>query len=92
MKHATHKEHLTRLRRIEGQVQGLSRMIEEERYCIDILTQIRAVQAALRKVELKVLEDHVQHCVTAAAESGKTKERDAKLSELFDAIERFGPR
>lgn len=91
MKHATHKTQLDGLRRIHGQVAGLTRMVEEERYCGDILTQIRAVQAALRRVELQVLEQHIGHCVTGAAESGDRKERDAKLGELFEILERFAP-
>jgi CsoR family transcriptional regulator, copper-sensing transcriptional repressor len=70
-----------RLRRIEGQVRGLQRMIDEERYCIDVLTQIAAVNAALDSVALKVLEDHVAHCVR---EGG-----DEKVTELVDAVTRL---
>jgi DNA-binding FrmR family transcriptional regulator len=66
MKHAVHNNCLKRLRRIEGQVRGIARMIEQERYCIDILTQIRAAQAALRRVEDEVLKDHMAHCVEGA--------------------------
>ena len=70
-----------RLKRIEGQVRGLQRMIDEERYCIDVLTQISAVNAALDSVALKVLEDHVAHCVR---EGG-----DEKVTELVDAVARL---
>jgi CsoR family transcriptional regulator, copper-sensing transcriptional repressor len=70
-----------RLKRIEGQVRGLQRMIDEERYCIDVLTQIAAVNAALDSVALKVLEDHVAHCVR---EGG-----DEKVTELVDAVARL---
>jgi CsoR family transcriptional regulator, copper-sensing transcriptional repressor len=70
-----------RLKRIEGQVRGLQRMIDEERYCIDVLTQIAAVNAALDSVALKVLEDHVAHCVR---EGG-----DEKVAELVDAVARL---
>ncbi len=91
MKHATHKSQLERLNRIHGQVGGLARMVEEERYCGDILTQLRAVQAALRGVEQEVLRSHIQHCVAGAAESGDRAERDAKLGELFEIMKRFAP-
>ena len=74
-------EHLRRLRRIEGQVRGLQKMIEEERYCIDILTQVSATTAALDGVALGVLEDHVRHCVR---EGG-----DEKVDELMAALQRF---
>ncbi|HWC47095.1 MAG TPA: metal-sensitive transcriptional regulator [Casimicrobiaceae bacterium] len=70
-----------RLKRIEGQVRGLQRMVDEERYCIDVLTQISAVNAALDGVALKLLEDHVRHCVR---EGG-----DEKVTELVDAVARL---
>lgn len=91
MKHASHKSQLERLKRIHGQVGGLTRMVEEERYCGDILTQLRAVQAALRGVEQEVLRNHIQHCVAGAAASGDGTERDAKLAELFEILKRFAP-
>jgi DNA-binding FrmR family transcriptional regulator len=72
---------LKRLKRIEGQVRGLQKMIEEERYCIDILTQVSATTAALDGVALGVMEDHVQHCVRAGG--------DEKVSELMDAVARL---
>ena len=80
---------VTRLRRIEGQVRGLERMVDEERYCIDILTQISAVTTALDGVALKILEGHVEHCVTDALASGDEALAEAKRSELLDAIHRF---
>ena len=67
MQNDTKRTAATRLRRIEGQVRGIARMVEEDRYCIDILTQIRAVRAALRRVEDEVLNDHVAHCVEGAS-------------------------
>ena len=91
MKHASHTSQLERLKRIHGQVGGLTRMVEEERYCGDILTQLRAVQAALRGVEQEVLRNHIQHCVAGAAASGDSTERDAKLAELFEILKRFAP-
>jgi DNA-binding FrmR family transcriptional regulator len=76
---------LKRLRRIEGQVGGLQRMVSEDRYCIDVLTQISAVQAALDKVALGLLDDHAQHCLARAAPG----EREAKTDELLAAVGRL---
>jgi CsoR family transcriptional regulator, copper-sensing transcriptional repressor len=89
LKHARHLGQLTRLRRIEGQVRGLTRMVEEERYCVDILTQLRAVRAALKRVEEGVLRDHVEHCVGQAMRSGGRTEQRRKVEELLDVIGRF---
>ncbi|MEI6045143.1 MAG: metal-sensitive transcriptional regulator [Chloroflexota bacterium] len=77
---------LVRLRRIEGQVRGLQRMIEEEKYCIDILTQSSSVQSALQKVELILLETHMRHCVTAAIQQGQGEE---KIKEMMEVVRRF---
>jgi CsoR family transcriptional regulator, copper-sensing transcriptional repressor len=77
-----------RLSRIEGQVRGLSRMVDEDRYCIDIVTQISAVRAALRRVEEEVLKDHVAHCVEHAITSGNKVDQRRKISELMAVIER----
>ena len=79
---------LTRLARIEGQVRGLSRMIEDDRYCIDIVTQIAAVRAALRRVEEEVLRDHIAHCVEHAIVSGNTAEQRRLVTELMDVLGR----
>jgi len=79
---------LKRLSRIEGQVRGLSRMVEEDRYCIDIVTQISAVRAALRRAEEEILRDHVAHCVENAIESGSRTEQRRKIAELMDVISR----
>jgi DNA-binding FrmR family transcriptional regulator len=78
-----------RLRRIEGQVRGIERMVEEDRYCIDILTQIAAAMTALESVGLKVLDDHVSHCVAGALESGDAEEARLKTDELLAAVQRF---
>jgi CsoR family transcriptional regulator, copper-sensing transcriptional repressor len=80
---------LKRLTRIEGQVRGISRMIEEDRYCIDILTQLGAVDTALEAVAVKVLEDHVEHCVASALADGGRANANAKAAELLDAVKRF---
>lgn len=76
-----------RLRRIEGQVRGLQRMVEEDAYCVDILTQVAAVQTALEQVAVRVLDGHVRHCVADAVAEGS--EAEAKLDELMAAVERF---
>ena len=77
-----------RLGRIEGQVRGLSKMVDEERYCIDIVTQISAVRAALRRVEEEVLRDHVSHCVEHAIASGDKTDQRKKIAELMAVIGR----
>lgn len=79
---------LKRLGRIEGQVRGLSRMVEEDRYCIDVVTQIAAVRAALRRVEEEVLRDHVAHCVEHAIKSGDKVDQRKKIAELMDVMAR----
>lgn len=84
-----HTDCLARLSRIEGQVRGVSRMIEDERYCIDILTQIRAIKAALNKVESAVLKDHADHCIVDAIKSGDTSEQKEKFNELVELFERY---
>jgi len=78
-----------RLARIEGQVRGVARMVEDERYCIDVLTQLAAVQTALEAVGLKVLDEHVRHCVARALASGDSAEAEAKADELLAAVQRF---
>ncbi len=92
--HATHgyigdkDAYLKRLRRIEGQVRGLQRMVEEEQYCIDILTQVSAVTKGLQAVSMGLLEDHLGHCVVDAARAGD-EEAAAKVKEASDAIARL---
>jgi len=78
-----------RLHRIEGQVRGIERMVEEDRYCIDILTQIGAVTTALESLALKLLEDHVTHCVADALASGDAAAAEAKSREMLDVVQRF---
>jgi DNA-binding FrmR family transcriptional regulator len=79
---------LKRLGRIEGQVRGLARMVDEDRYCIDIVTQLSAVRAALRRVEEEVLRDHVAHCVEHAISSGDADEQRRKVAELMAVFAR----
>ena len=80
---------IRRLKRAEGQVRGLQQMVEDERYCIDILTQIAAVNTALESLALEVLDDHVTHCVAGALASGDKSEAETKTSELLEAVRRF---
>jgi len=79
---------LKRLQRIEGQVRGLARMVEEDRYCIDVVTQIAAVSAALRAAEDEILRDHVAHCIEHAIASGNKSEQRRKVAELMDVLNR----
>jgi len=79
---------LKRLNRIEGQVRGLARMLEEDRYCIDVVTQIAAVRAALRRAEEEILRDHVAHCVEHAIASGNKADQRRKIAELMDVVGR----
>lgn len=74
---------LARLKRVEGQVRGVARMIEEDRYCIDVLTQLSAVKSALAAVEGEILKNHASHCVSHAIESGDAADQKAKLNELI---------
>ena len=79
---------LTRLSRIEGQVRGVARMIEADRYCIDVLTQLRAIRAALNRVESEMLKGHLGHCIESAIVSGDQAEQRRKASELIELLER----
>ena len=88
MNEATKTSCRKRLSRIEGQVRGLARMVDEDRYCIDVLTQISAVRAALGRVEEEILRDHVAHCVEHAIASGNATEQRRKVAELIDVLAR----
>ena len=79
---------LKRLGRLEGQVRGIARMVEDDRYCIDIVTQIAAARAALRKVEEEILREHVAHCVEHAITSGDKADQRRKVAELMDVMGR----
>jgi len=80
---------IKRLHRIEGQVRGIERMVADDRYCIDILTQISAVNTALESLAFKILDDHVRHCVAGALASGDEADAQKKTEELLDAVQRF---
>jgi CsoR family transcriptional regulator, copper-sensing transcriptional repressor len=88
--YAQDKEQLVkRLHRIEGQVRGIERMVEDDRYCIDILTQISAVNTALESLAFRILDQHVNHCVTGAIASGDQEDAETKTRELLEAVHRF---
>ncbi|HEY6962687.1 MAG TPA: metal-sensitive transcriptional regulator [Gaiellaceae bacterium] len=92
MTHGYHGEKdalVKRLHRIEGQVRGIERMLEDDRYCIDILTQIGAVTTALESLAFRILDDHVNHCVAGAMASGDEADAQAKAEELLRAVHRF---
>jgi len=90
MKHpTTHEEQLEFLRKIEGQVRGIQRMIGEGRYCVDILHQIHSIIAALARVEEKILEKHFGHCVTDAMQGTSVAEKKQKLAEILELFSRF---
>ncbi len=90
MNHGYDKEALKkRLHRIEGQVRGIERMVEEDRYCVDVLTQIGAANRALESLAAELLDQHVRHCVTDAIASGDSNQAAAKSAELLEAVQRF---
>lgn len=80
---------IKRLHRIEGQVRGIERMVDEDRYCIDILTQIGAISTALESLSFEILDDHVNHCVSGAIASGNRRQATEKTEELLAAVRRF---
>ena len=84
----THDKTLHRLRRVVGQVQGVQRMVEEKKYCIDIITQIQAARSALRAVELQILKKHISHCVSGAFESGSPQQAAEKMAELLRVLKK----
>jgi DNA-binding FrmR family transcriptional regulator len=86
----TNPKLVARLSRIEGQVRGIARMVEEDRYCIDILNQMQAIKSALRKVEEEILKSHAAHCVARAIQSGSVKEQTQKFAELVELFGRYG--
>lgn len=88
MKEESKASLLNRLSRIEGQVRGVARMVAEERYCIDVLTQLQAVRAALSRVETEMLKDHLGHCIEGAITSGDADEQRRKAAELIQLLER----
>ncbi len=88
MKRDNKEKLLNRLSRVEGQVRGIARMVEEDRYCIDVLTQLQAVRAALTRVESEMLKDHLGHCIEAAIVGGDAEDQRQKANELIQLLER----
>jgi DNA-binding FrmR family transcriptional regulator len=88
MKRENKAKLLNRLSRIEGQVRGIARMVDEDRYCIDVLTQLQAARAALARVETEMLRDHLGHCIEAAITGGDAGEQRRKAGELIQLLER----
>ncbi len=88
MKHDSKPKLLNRLNRIEGQVRGIARMVEEDRYCIDVLTQLQAVRAAMNRVETEMLKDHLNHCIEHAIVSGDVDDQRQKANEIIQLLER----
>jgi len=80
---------IRRMRRIEGQAKGVGRMIEEDRYCIDILIQIKAIRAALKKVESEILSNHADHCIHEAVQSGSKRQQSEKFGELIELLTKY---
>ena len=87
--HAEKDALIKRMHRIQGQVRGIEKMVEDDRYCIDILTQIGAVSTALESLAFKILDEHVRHCVAGALASGDEAEAQIKAEELLNAVHRF---
>ena len=88
-KHPDHSNELSRLNRIGGQVDGIKKMIEEGRYCPDIMTQIKAIRSALKSVEANILERHLAGCMTNAIKSGSKKQQDQKIDEIKELFKKF---
>ena len=82
-KGTSHKKTLHRVNRIEGQVRGIGRMIEDEKYCVEIIRQIRSIRSALSSLEMKIIEEHLSHCVTDALESGNAEKKMGEILTLF---------
>lgn len=89
MEHPTHEEQLVFLNRIEGQIRGVHKMVEEGRYCVDILTQLHSVIGAIQRVESNILKKHLESCFTHAVKGSSEVERNKKIGEMIDLITRF---
>ncbi|MDH5415519.1 MAG: metal-sensitive transcriptional regulator [Flavobacteriaceae bacterium] len=85
-KGADHKAQLTRVNKIEGQVRGIKKMIEDEKYCVDVLTQIKAARSALKSLELSVLEGHLNHCLISAIDSQSKSDAQTKVEEILELL------
>ncbi len=88
VKGTSHESQLKRIKRIEGQVRGIGKMVEEQRYCIDIITQIKAIKSALSSLEINIVESHINDCVITGMTKGSAQERERMLGELLDLMKR----
>ena len=89
MAHPSHKNQISRLNRAKGQIEAISKMIEEERYCIDIITQVRAARAALKSIELGILETHMEMCLASASSSKDEKKKAEKIAEVMSVLKKY---
>ncbi len=89
MLHPSHKNHISRLNRAKGQIEAVAKMIAEERYCIDIITQVRAARAALKSIELGILETHMGACIANAVSSNDKKKKDEKIAEVIHLLKKY---
>ncbi|CEK09656.1 metal-sensitive transcriptional regulator [Legionella hackeliae] len=87
--HPTHAKELSRINRVLGQLEGIKRMIEEKRYCVDIMTQLRASRNALKTIELSVLETHLGHCLTEACQSNDEQRKSEQLREIINLLQKY---
>ena len=85
-----HTEETMRLRRIEGQVRGIQKMIEDRRYCVDIITQLQSISSAITRVQENILKRHLEHCVTEAIRSGREEDKQEKIEEIIDILKNYG--
>ena len=88
-KHPCHSKDLPRLNRVTGQIEGIKKMIDEGRYCPDIITQLRAARSSLKSIEANILERHLSHCVSDAIETGSKKEKSKKIEEIKEIFKRY---
>lgn len=87
--HPDHKDNIISLKRIEGQVRGIQKMVEQRKYCIDILTQMQSVKAALSRVERNILQRHIENCVTTAVKSGSKTDKSKKMDEIMKLLRKM---
>ncbi len=85
-----HNEEIIRLKRIEGQVRGIQKMIDDRRYCVDIITQLLSISSAIARVQERILKRHIEHCVTQAMRSGREEDKQEKIQEIIDVLKNFG--
>ncbi|WED43401.1 metal-sensitive transcriptional regulator [Legionella cardiaca] len=89
LKHPTHEKELSRINRVLGQLEGIKKMIEEKRYCVDIMTQLRASRNALKTIELSVLETHIGHCLAQACTTGCEADKNERIREIINLLQKY---